>query len=156
MIEVFLLKLLDVMLNTVRSAFFVRNKHFLASLLTAISTFTYFLIIVKLLQISSFFSIALVSLAAFLGSYIPPIIIRRLEKDKVWVFDITPNSNENGKEFANQMRNKGFSVVTYKSYNKGNECVVCSKVFSKNKTHSRLIKKNIPRGFKWHIVSAID
>ena len=156
MIEVFLLKLLDVMLGTVKNAFFVRNKHFLASLLTAISTFTYFLIIVKILQINSFFSIALVSLVAFLGSYIPPIIMHKLEKAKVWVFDITPNSDEKGREFADNMRNKGFSVVTYKGYNKNKECVLCTKVFSKSKIHSKLIKKNIPKGFNWHIVSAIE
>ena len=156
MIEIFFLKLLDVMLGTVRSSFFNRNKHFLASSLGAITTFTYFLIIVKLLKINTLSSIAMVSLASFLGSYIPPIVIKKLEKDKTWVFDITPDQDEKSKAFADLMRSKGFPVVTYKGYNKHNKPVICAKVFSRTKTQSRLIKKNIPRGFKYHVVSAID
>jgi uncharacterized protein YebE (UPF0316 family) len=154
--EVFILKLLDVTLNTAKNAFFVRNKHLLASLLGASTTFIYFMLITKVLSANSYASIALVSLATFIGSYIPPIVIKHFEKDKVWIFDVTPPTNKEGRAFAKKMRSRGFPVVTYKSFNKFNQPVVCSKIFSDSKQTSREIRKLIPKSFKWHIVSAIN
>lgn len=156
MFEVFFLKLLDVTLNTAKHAFFVRNKHLLASLLGASTTFIYFMLITRVLSANNYTSIALVSLATFIGSYLPPIIIKHFEKDKVWVFDVTPTTSKEGRAFAKKIRSKGFPVVTYKSFNKLNQPVVCSKIFSDSKEKSREIKRLIPKGFKWHIMSAID
>lgn len=154
--DIFFLKLFDVMLNTVKSSYFNKNKHLVASLLSAVTTFTYFIIIVRLLKINSISSIALVSLASFLGTYIPPIVIKYFEKDKVYVYDITPDNDKTGRAFARKMRKLGLPVVTYKSFNKYDEPVICAKVFSKDKDHSRLIKENVPKEFKYHVVRTLN
>lgn len=154
--DIFFLKLLDSVLNTAKSKFFNQNKHLIASLLSGVTTLLYFMIVVRLLKINNPASIALVSLASFLGSYFPPIIIEYFEKDKIFVYDITPDEDKAGRAFARKMRKLGLSVVTYKSFNKYNEPVICAKVFSKDREQSRLIKDNIPKGFKYHVVRAIN
>ena len=150
--ELFILKLLDGVLGTVKSIFMLKNKGFLSALANGVSSFFYFTMMVKLIKVNSTSGIILISCATFLGTYIPILIAERMEKEKVYVFNITPDTNETGKDFADQVRDTNIPVLTYKGYNKSMELVLCCKIFSQSKEQSRLIENMMPENFKYHIV----
>jgi len=108
--------------------------------------------VVEISKVNNIQGILIVSLAVFLGSYIPGVISNKFERDRAWTFDIIPENNELGKQFADKIREMNIPVHTYKGYNDKLELVLCSKVFSVNKNQSKLIEKLIPGNFKYHIV----
>lgn len=152
MLDLFFLKLLDGALGTIKNVFLYKNKIFLSAFFNAIGTSFYFLMVVKLVNGNPNEGIWIIALATFLGSYLPPYIMNKMEKDKVWIFDVTPDNNENGKQFADHVREKNIPVLTYKGFNGSREPVLCTKIFSQTKEHSKLIEELIPSKFKYHIM----
>lgn len=114
------------------------------------------LMIVKLSKSDSIMGIFLICLATFLGSYLPTKFIDKWEGDKVFIFEISPNTNKNGKEFADLIRDQNLAIVTYKVYNDQKEQVLCSKVYSQSKQESKLIESLIPSSFKYSIMEVRD
>lgn len=108
--------------------------------------------VVQISKINNIQGILIVSLAVFLGSYIPGLISNKFERDRAWVFDIIPESNELGKQFADKIREMNIPIHTFKGYNDKLELVLCAKVFSMDKDQSRLISALIPENFKYHVV----
>lgn len=150
--ELFFLKLFDVILGTVKGIFMHRNKVLLSALASSIATYFYLSMMVKLVKVNSFSGMILICLATFLGTYIPMIIAQRVEKDKVYVFNVTPDTNENGKAFADLIRENNIPILTYKGYNKSMELVLCCEIFSKSREQSKSIEEMIPDGFKYHVI----
>lgn len=150
--ELFVFKLLDCILGTFRSIFTYKNKMLLSALFNALGTYFSLTMVVRLVKADSTSAVALICLAAFVGSYIPMLLHDRLEKEKVFVFHVTPDNTENGKSFADRVRQSNIPVFTFKGYNKYRDQVLCSKVFSQSKEESRLIKEMIPSAFKYHII----
>ena len=150
--ELFFLKLLDGALGTVKNLLMSKNKGFLSAVVGALGQFFYLMMMVKLVKVNNLTSIMLISLATFFGMYIPIFIANKMEKDKVWVYNITPDSNENGKEFADQVRENNIPVLTYKGYSRDMELVLCCKIFSESREKSKMIEEMIPEGFKYHVI----
>lgn len=130
----------------------VVSKGLLSSIASGVSAFFYFTMMVKLIKVNSTSGIIIISFATFLGTYIPMAIAEKMEKEKVYVFNITPDTNENGKDFADQIREANIPVLTYKGYNKSMELVLCCKIFSQSKDQSKLIENMIPENFKYHVI----
>lgn len=150
--DLFFLKLLDCILSTLKSIYLYKNKNFISALFNTIATGFYMLMIVKLSKSDSPIGILLICLATFLGSYIPAKFIDKTEKDKVFIFDVFPCDNQSGKDFADTIRSSNLAIVTYKGYSDNKELVLCSKVYSQSKEHSKLIESLIPNTFKYHVV----
>ena len=93
----------------------------------------------------------IVALATTIGSLISFYISKKFEKDQVWIFDITPDTNENGKEFADNIRENNMPIMTYIGFGTSKEKVLCSKIYSHSKEHSKLIQELIPNDFTYHI-----
>lgn len=150
--ELFVLKLLDGVLGTLKGIFMLKNKGLLSALAGTVGTFFYLTMVMQLIKVNTTSGILLICLATFLGTYIPMLIAKKIEKEKVYIFNITPDTNEKGKDFADQIRQANIPVLTYKGYNKSTELVLCCKIFSQSKEQSRLIANMIPTDFKYHVI----
>lgn len=136
--EAFILKMLDSILSTLKTVLMIKNKGVLSALASAFATFAYTLILVDWLKALQ------IAIATFLGSIISFYVVSYFEKDKVWVYDITPMTNEDGKEFADLMRENNIPIRTYIGFNNDRDKVLCSKVYSQSKEHSRIVMDLIP------------
>lgn len=150
--ELFLYKLLDCTFSTLKTILLYKNRKFLSAILNSMATFVYLTMMVKLVKDNNLVSVLLITLATFIGTYFPALLLERLEGDKVWIFNITPDTNENGKVFADKIRENNLPILTYKGFNDNKEPVLCSKVFSETKATSKLIESLIPDNFKYHIL----
>lgn len=150
----FILKILDCSLSTFKNLFMIKDKNFYSSLFNSLATYFYLVMITKLTKSNSNVAVIVICTATFLGSFLPALIFNKLQGDKVYIFDIIPNTNELGKEIADDLRdNNNLAVQTYKGYNFNQEKVLCCKVFSNSRTESILIESCLPKdNITFHIV----
>lgn len=142
-VELFLLKLLDNILSTFKTIFLIKNKYLISALFNSFSQFFYLMMIVKITKSDSISSKLIVVLAVFIGSLVPQYISNKLEKDKVWVYDVMPKISSQTKELADQLRECNLPVKTYKGYKGKNKKILCLKVYSQSKSESRMIEELI-------------
>ncbi len=141
----FILKLIDSMLGTVKNILLIKDKGILSSIIGGLATFFYMMILVDVKKA------AIVALATTIGSIVSFLIFKRFEKDKTWVFDIKPTDNKDGKSFADKMRELNLPIMTYHGYNEKKEVILCCKIYSCSKEHSKLIESMIPIGFMYDV-----
>lgn len=149
MLTTFIYKIMDNALSTLKSIFLHKQQYLLSSIFSAISTFFYMVAMVNAIKDNSLWSIAAMCVATFLGSYIPAKIIERKEGDKLYVYDITTDDYEEGKVFANNIREMNVPVKTSTIYNDKQEKVIEVKVFCSTKAESSMIKELIGN-YKYH------
>lgn len=144
-IQTFILKLIDSILNTFKSILMIKGKGVSSSIINGVGTFAYMIILV---DIEKAF---IVALATTIGSLISFKLSQRFERDKVWIFDIIPSTNDKGKDFADNIRENNIPIMTYVGFNDNKDKVLCSKIYSHSKEVSKLIENFIPSNFKYHI-----
>lgn len=152
---VFLLKSLDCCFNTIKSVFLYKDKVLISAIFNSISTFFYLVAITKLTKSNSIYVLIAMCFATFVGTYLPAKSIKNMEKDKVYIYDITAPNMEQGKEFADKMRNLNLAVNSYISYNKKMNKTLSCKVLSATKQQSRIIDKYTTEEFEC-IITPID
>lgn len=150
--ELFILKFLDCILGTGKGILLNKSQGFWASVISAIGTLFSLIVLVKIVRVNSIYGMIIISFATFLGTYIPIVVAKKIEKEKVFVFNITPDTNENGKMFADLIRENNIPVLTYKGYGDTIEQVLCCKIFSQSREESKLIENMIPEDFKYHVI----
>lgn len=123
----------------------IQGKGLASSLMNGLATMAYMLIIVD------FEKAVTVSLATMIGNYATFFVVNKYEKDKVWIFDIIPDSDDEGKDFADTIRDNNIPIMTYIGFNETKERVICSKVYSHSKEQSKLIESFIGVGFKYSV-----
>lgn len=130
----FVLKLIDSILSTLKNILMIKGKGLLSSIVNGLATFSYMLIIVDMKNA------ILVSLATTIGQAFTFLITNKIEKDKVWVFDVSPKTKEIGKQLADKIREQNIPIKTYLAYNSNKQEILCSKIYSNSKAESRLIE----------------
>lgn len=138
-ITLFLLKLLDGTLKTIKQKALIHNYDFAASLLNALSFITYMLIINKIINQNDVMSIIVTAVAVFISTYVPSKLFSKIQKDKVFMFEILPYENEEGKKIADLLRDNNIAIRTYKGYNDNKELVLCCKAYAETKKESTVI-----------------
>lgn len=147
----FILKSIDNGLSTAKTIYINKEKYFIASLLSGLSTFFYLSAIVQLTKSNNIYSIIAMCIATFIGTLIPGIMVKKSERDKLFIFDITSDSLESGKRFADAVRNNNIAIKTYKSYdNKMNKTLSC-KIYCTTKEESKIVNDLIEPNFKYNI-----
>ena len=152
---VFLCKLFDCTFSTFKSVLLYKNKYFMSSICGTISTIFYLIAIVQMAVSNNIYTIISIGLATFIGSYFPPLIVNRLEKDKLYIYEITSDNLANGKDFADKMREFNIPITTAKIYTKTMEKAISCKIYSQSKATSKLIEDNIPIEFKYNIITQV-
>lgn len=152
LLTLFILKIIDCFCTTTKTLLIIRNKDLLSSICMAISQFFYLTILVKITKNNSLAGILIVCLGAFIGSYIPKLIMRHRDKDKIWSYEILPNDIKQSQMVADKLRDNELEVYTIKGYNFDVDKILTIKVFSNTKDESNLIENIIPKGVPFHVM----
>ncbi|NCI19940.1 hypothetical protein EJM73_08505 [Clostridium botulinum] len=148
----FVLKMLDCAISTLKSLLLIKRKDFLSSLCSALSQFFYLTLLVKITKDNSNLGIFVICLGALIGSYLPKFIIRHTDKDKTWIYEIIPQSTQQSQEIADMLRNNKLEIFTIKGYNFDVDKILTIKAFSNNKEESNLIENLIPKDVSFHVM----
>lgn len=147
----FALKILDNGLSTAKTIYINKEKYCLGALLNAFSTFFYLVAIVQLTKSNSLISIIAMCLATFIGTYLPGLIIKKSERDKIYIFDVTASTLDKGKEFADTIRDNNIAIKTYSSYDTDMNKVLSCKIYCTSRHESRVVNNTIPQDFKYNV-----
>lgn len=150
MIMTFICKIIDNALGTLKTMFLQKGNYLASSIFNAGSTFFYMVAIVNSIKDNSLGSIFAMCLATFLGSYLPARMVDKMEEDKLYIYDITSNTFEEGVELADTIRELNIPVKTGVTYNSNLNKVLEIKVFCSTKSESLIIKQIINDDFKYH------
>lgn len=146
----FIFKLMDNALSTMKSIYLHKEAYIISATLNAGSTFFYLVAMKNVITNDSFAGIIAMVCATFLGSIIPSIVINRLEKDTLYVFEVTSNTLDEGKQFADEIRQCDIPIKTLIAYSENAEKVLSCKIYCSNRTESLTVKSMIPKQFKYN------
>lgn len=138
-----IIKIIDNIIITGKTILTQKNKAISASLMVIMSQFIFYIVIKQIVEDSNFISIAIVSVASGLGSYIAFCINKRFSKDTVYVNIITSNDREHMKLLGDYVRSEGIKIVTFDAYSDTIERTLTALVFANTKEQSIKIDKYI-------------
>lgn len=156
MIQAFMLKLIDNALGTAKTIYINKEKYFVGAVFNALSTFFYLIAIVQIAKSDSLSSIIAMCIATFIGTFLPGIIIKKSERDKLYIYDITADNFSSGAIFADKVKKKNIPVKTYVSYDVNINKILSCKVYCTNKEESKIVNSLLPKEFKYHIYVPIN
>ncbi|AKN31907.1 hypothetical protein Ccar_13975 [Clostridium carboxidivorans P7] len=148
---VFLLKLLGNTLCTMKNICLTREKFFFSSLLAALSTTVYMIAVVRMAKSDGILSIVAICTATFIGTLIPRLVVKKSEKEKLYIFDITADNINNGKEFADILRSVNIPTKTSVVYDTMMIKTLSIKAYCANKKESKMVNKVIYPDFKYNV-----
>lgn len=153
---VFILKLIDNTLNTMKNIFLIREKFLVSSLLAALSTAVYMVMVIKMAKADGIISIVAIFAATFIGTLIPGVAVKKTEKDKLYIFDITSDNIDSGKEFADILREANIATKTSIAYNNVMDKTLSIQAYCSNREESRLVNNNISPAFKYNVYTPMN
>lgn len=153
---VFILKLIDNTLGTIKNILLIKEKFFSSSLLAALSTTVYMLMVVKMAKSDGILSIMAIFAATFIGTLIPGLVVKKSEKDKLYIFDITADNMDSGKEFADILRNANISTKTSIVYNNVMKKTLSIKAYCTNREESKVVNEFIHPDFKYNVYAPMS
>ena len=144
LIVIFVSKLLDCAFGALKTSFFIRNKFIISAMCASFST-VFFILSIKQ---SGLFAYIAIFIATFLGNYFPPVVIKKLEKDKLFVYEITADTFERSLNFAETLRELNIPVNTTKIRDKYGERNLTCTCYAVSKEISNIILANTDDTFK--------
>lgn len=160
-ISVFLMKLADCALSTMKTVFLCKNRFFISSVLNSVAAVLFILVADSMAVAPEdkkvYIAIA-IFLANFLGSYFPPKLMERFEADKLFIYVITAKNLEKGKEFSDKLRELNIPVSTTVVYNQETEKSLSCNAYCNTRKESKIVDmilKEYSEDVKYHIVDAI-
>ena len=157
----FILRLLDNSLNTAKTVFISKEKYLYGAIFASASTFFYLIALVRVVKDNSIWSILAICLATLIGTYLPGNLIKRSEKDKLFIFDITGKTFEYGKEIADTLREANIAIRTELAYDHELEKTLVCKVYCQTKQESTQVIEllnnvNNKHKVKWHVYTPLE
>lgn len=153
----FILKILDNSLSTLKTISLYKEKFFIGGIFNAFSCLFYLMAIVRITQDNdNTYSIIAMCVATFLGTYMPGVVMKKSERDKLYIYDITADSIENGTKFADKIRDRNIAIKTSISYDNNMNKVLSCKVYCMIKDESKAVVPLIPKSFKYHVYVPIN
>ena len=150
-LQAFFLKLIDNGLGTLKTIYIQKEKYFLGATFNALSAFFYLIAIVQVAKSNDMLSIIAMCIATFLGTLIPGLLVKKSERDKLYIYEITASNLEAGKIFADELRETNIAIHSYTTYDEDMTKVLVCKVYCSTKEESRIINSLIPKNFRYHI-----
>ena len=154
--EVFVLKLIDNALSTLKTVYMHKEKFFLSGVFNAFSTFFYLIAIVEIAKSNNIFSIVSMCVGTFVGTYLPGIVVKKSEGDKLFIFDITADELDAGKDFADKLRDNNIAIKTYISYDSDMKKVLSCKTYCNTRNESKIVSSLIPKSFNHNVYVPLD
>lgn len=157
-LAVYAMKFSDCALSTLKTVFLVRNQFFVSSILNSLSAALFIFVADAMANAPAdqkLWIAGIVFLANLTGGYLPPKLVKRMESDKLFVYVITPQSFEEGKILADDLRAHNIPVSTTVVYDKYMNKTLDIKAYAQGKQESRIISRHLDDSMKWHIIEAI-
>lgn len=154
-VSVFGFKSLDCTFNTVKTVYMQNNKYFLGAVFNAISAgfFNISVLLTGGIEITTqtIVTTCAICVATFLATWLPAAWMKKREPDQMYIYEITSDSMENGKKFADTLLESNVPIRTSKAYINKRK-VLCIKAFSESKATSRFIERKLQHhpDFKWN------
>jgi len=153
---VFLLKLLDNTLGTMKNIYLARGKFFFSSLLAALSTTIYMIAVVKMASSDGILSIVAICAATFIGTLVPGLAVKKSEKEKLYIFDITADTLHSGKEFADILRSENIAIKTSVVYDNTMIKTLSIKAYCTSRKESKMVNEIIYPAFKYNVYAPMS
>lgn len=157
-LAVYLMKFSDCALSTLKTVFLVKNQFFISSILNSLSAALFIFVADTMANAPSdqkLWIAGVVFLANLTGGYLPPKLVKRMESDKLFVYVITPQSFEEGKDLADDLRAHNIPVSTTVVYGKYMNKTLDIKAYAQGKEESRIISRHLDDTMKWHVIETI-
>ena len=157
-LAVYLMKFSDCALSTLKTVFLVKNQFFISSILNSLSAALFIFVADTMANAPSdqkLWIAGIVFLANLTGGYLPPKLVKRMETDKLFVYVITPQSFEEGKDLADDLRAHNIPVSTTVVYGKYMNKTLDIKAYAQGKEESRIISRHLDDTMKWHVIETI-
>ena len=157
-LAVYLMKFSDCALSTLKTVFLVKNQFFISSILNSLSAALFIFVADTMANAPSdqkLWIAGIVFLANLTGGYLPPKLVKRMESDKLFVYVITPQSFEEGKDLADDLRAHNIPVSTTVVYDKYMNKTLDIKAYAQGKEESRIISRHLDDTMKWHVLEAL-
>ena len=157
-LAVYLMKFSDCALSTLKTVFLVKNQFFISSILNSLSAALFIFVADTMANAPSdqkLWIAGIVFLANLTGGYLPPKLVKRMESDKLFVYVITPQSFEEGKDLADDLRAHNIPVSTTVVYDKYMNKTLDIKAYAQGKEESRIISCHLDDTMKWHVIEAL-
>lgn len=157
----FTLKILDNSLSTTKTIYLSKEKYMQGALFAAFSTFFYLMAMTRVLKSDSLAGIIAMCIATLLGTYLPGRLIKRSEKDKLYIFDITSNTIETGNKLADELRDANIAIRTELVYNSKMEKTLATKAYCDTREESKQVinalnSKEYKKSIKWHVYTPLE
>ena len=152
------MKFSDCALSTLKTVFLVKNQFFISSILNSLSAALFIFVADTMANAPSdqkLWIAGVVFLANLTGGYLPPKLVKRMESDKLFVYVITPQSFEEGKDLADDLRAHNIPVSTTVVYGKYMNKTLDIKAYAQGKEESRIISRHLDDTMKWHVIETI-
>lgn len=152
------MKFSDCALSTLKTVFLVKNQFFISSILNSLSAALFIFVADTMANAPSdqkLWIAGVVFLANLTGGYLPPKLVKRMESDKLFVYVITPQSFEEGKDLADDLRAHNIPVSTTVVYDKYMNKTLDIKAYAQGKEESRIISRHLDDTMKWHVIEAL-
>ncbi|MGE5627552.1 MAG: hypothetical protein ACM3X7_05465 [Solirubrobacterales bacterium] len=153
---VFLLKLIDNTFNTMKTIYLGKDRFFFSSLFAALSTTVYMVAVVRIANSQGFFNIIAICAATFIGTLVPGLVAKKAEKDKLYIFDITADSLDRGKQFADVLRSENIATKTSVVYDNMMIKTLSIKAYCANKQESKIVNDLITPEFKYNVYAPMS
>ena len=143
-IKIFLVRILDVSLGTIRTLMTVKNKNLIASLIGFVEITVWFLVVKEALNTTnnSLFIVFSYALGFSTGTYIGGIISNRYIKSYITVQVITSNKN-----LENILRQNKYGVTTINIENKNQKMLIIQTNNKSTEELKTLINNHDPKAF---------
>lgn len=141
----------DCAFGVIKTLFICKDKYFAAAVSASLSVIFF----VYAARQTGDYVYVTIFLATFLGNYLPPKLLRYLDKDKLFLYEVTSQDLETGMAFAQKLRGYNLQVNTNICFNSQQEKIATIRVYSKSKTTSKLIEDNIPADFNYNIITPL-
>jgi len=143
-IKIFLVRILDVSLGTIRTLMTVKNKNLIASLIGFVEITVWFLVVKEALNTTnnSLFIVFSYALGFSTGTYIGGIISNRYIKGYITVQVITSNKN-----LENILRQNKYGVTTINIENKNQKMLIIQTNNKSTEELKTLINNHDPKAF---------
>lgn len=143
-VPVFLLNLISCTAGSLKTSFLLREAFFLSAICAAIGSVA----MMFSFQQTGPGAYVAVFLAMFIGTYVPPKVMKELEKDCLYVYYVTTPLEE-GKVVKEKLGEYGIKVLSMEVHNEVEHTVMFLTIFSKDKTSSKIIVDSISK-YKYH------
>ena len=151
----FILKFMDCALSTVKNVFLIKEKYLLSSVCNSVSAIL-FIFVADIMANSEggdkWLIAVAVFLANFVGSYLPPKFLDKIESDRLFIYVVTADSLESGMTYSDTLKKFNIPVSTTVVYDSDTEKTLEVRAFSQTKHQSTIITSYMNDKFKYHVI----